>query len=110
EADVWLAARDMTPVQLFHWLGSAGTPGLWYFLLMPLSKLGLPYVSMTLLHAMIAIVVAALIAFRSPFSRLLKTLILFSYPLAYEYSVVARSYVLTCLWLFLIAMQLRAER
>jgi len=35
EADVWLAARDMGPRELFHWLGGAGTPGLWYTLVMP---------------------------------------------------------------------------
>jgi hypothetical protein len=106
EADVWLAARDMTPLQLFRWLGGAGTPGLWYFLVMPLAKANLPYLSMTLLHATLATCVAWLIAFRAPFSRVLKSLLVFSYYFSYEFAVVARSYVLTVLLLFLIAIVL----
>lgn len=109
EADAWLAARDMSPIQLFHWLGGAGTPGLWYLLLMPLAKLGLPYISMSVLHACIAIAVAAVIAFCAPFPRLFKVLILFSYCVVYEYAVIARSYVITELLLLLIAMALCAR-
>jgi hypothetical protein len=110
EADAWLAARDMSPVELFHWLGGAGTPGLWYLLLMPLAKLGLPYQSMALLHAGLAIAVAAVIAFFAPFGRLFKALIIFGHYIAYEYAVVARSYVLTALLVFVIAMSLTAGR
>jgi hypothetical protein len=110
EADAWLAARDMTLSQLFHWLGGAGTPGLWYLLLMPLAKLGLPYQSMMLLHALLAIAVAALIAFFAPFPRLFKALIIFSHSIVYEYAIIERSYVLTTLLLLLIAMSLTARR
>lgn len=110
EADAWLAARDMTPAQLFHWLGGAGTPGLWYLLLMPLAKLGFPYSAMMLLHAGLAIAVAALIAFLAPFPRCIKCLTVFSYYFAYEYAVVARSYVLTILLLLLIVISLTRNR
>lgn len=109
EADAWLAVRDMGPGQLFHWLGPAGTPGLWYLLIMPLAKLGLPYMAMGMLHVGLAIVVVALIAFCSPFSRPIKVLIAFAYAFSYEYSIVRRSYVLTALLLFLLAMVLAAR-
>lgn len=109
EADVWLAARDMTPRQLFRWLGGAGTPGLWYVMLMPFAKLGFAYPTMTFLHAGLAIVTAALVAFCAPFSRLFKALYVFSYYMVYEYAVVARSYVLTVLLLVLLAMALTAK-
>jgi len=110
EADVWLAARDMSPAQLFRWLGGAGTPGLWYFMVMPLAKAGLPYGSMLFLHVAIAIAFAALIALLSPFPRLFKVLIIFSYYFLYEFAVVARSYGLTVLLLMLIAIALTAPR
>ncbi|HZK79524.1 MAG TPA: hypothetical protein VFC46_00615 [Humisphaera sp.] len=92
EADVWLAARDMTLGQLFHWLGASGSPGLWYLLLMPLAKLGFPYHAMIALHAPLAIAGAGAIAFWAPFPRIFKILIVFSYSLVFEYAVVARSY------------------
>src|SRR5690242_7219417 len=55
EADAWLAARDLPMGQWFSWLGGAGTPGLWYVLILPLARSGLPYLSMTLLHVGLAI-------------------------------------------------------
>jgi hypothetical protein len=110
EADPWLAARDMSLPELFGWLGPAGTPGLWYLLLMPLAKLGLPYVSMSLLHASLAIASAAVIAFAAPFPRIFKVLILFGKFLLYEYAIIARSYVLTLLLMMLIAVALTRQK
>ena len=109
EADAWLAARDMTPIKLFHWLGAAGTPGLWYVLLMPLAKLGAPYEAMTLLHVAISIATAALIARRAPFPPIFRLLIIFSYYFCYEYAVIARSYALTVLLMLLVAEVLTAR-
>jgi hypothetical protein len=48
-------------------------------------------------------VAATLFLLTAPFTRLTKVLALASYYLAYEYAVVARSYVLTALFLFLLA-------
>ena len=110
EADPWLAARDMSLPELFRWLGPAGTPGLWYLLLMPLAKLGLPYVSMSLLHASLAIAAAGVIAFFAPLPRIFKVLILFSRFLLYEYAIIARSYVLTFLLLMLIAVVMTRQK
>src|SRR6185437_15407066 len=74
-----------------------------------LAKSGLPVESMTLLHVSFAICVAGLIAFASPFTRVIKTLLVFSYYISYEFAVISRSYVLTIVLLFLIAIVLRSR-
>ena len=102
EADVWLATRDMPPRALFTWLGAVGSPGLWYAIVMSLSRTGMPYLSMTIVHALLAVAVAAWIAFRAPFPRTLRCLLVFSYHFVYGYAVVARSYVLTVLFLLIL--------
>jgi hypothetical protein len=110
EAQVWLAVRDMSPRQLFPWLGASGTPGLWYLIVMPLAKSGLPYLSMSLVHGALAVAVAWVIAYAAPFSRILRCLLIFSYLFAYEYAVVARPYVLTSLILLMIAAVMSRPR
>ncbi len=104
EADPWLAARDMNLAQLFRWFHYAGTPSLWYLVLMPAAKLGLPYFSMQLIHALIAIAVAALVLVFAPFGRVVRLLLIFSSPLGYEYAIVARNYALIALFMVLIAV------
>lgn len=108
EADVWLAARDMTVTDAIpRWTAHEGSPGLWFLLLKTLTALNLPYVSMTLLHVALAWAAAAVLIFAAPFTRLTKLLLLSSYFLAYEYAVIARSYVLTVLLLFIAASAFR---
>jgi hypothetical protein len=65
---------------------------------------------MTIVHALLAVCVAGVVAFLAPFSRLTRALIVFSYHFVYEYAVIARSYVLTVLLLFLIAAVWRGRR
>ena len=40
EANVWLIARELSPLQLFKEIRYQGHPCLWYLLVMPLAKLG----------------------------------------------------------------------
>lgn len=104
EADVWLAARDMTLGQSIPaWTSHEGSPGLWLTLLHILNVLRLPYLSMTLLHVALAWAAAAVLTFYAPLTRLTKLLLLASYFLSYEYAIIARSYVLTVLLIFLAA-------
>src|SRR4051794_30392175 len=84
EADVWLAARDQSPLQLLRSLGGAGTPGLWYLLVMPLAKFGLPVVSMQVLHAALASAAVGLLIFFSPFPLWFSALFSCSYLMAFE--------------------------
>ena len=103
EADTWLYARDADLGTLFSRLRYIGSPGLWYVLLMPLAKSGLPYLSQSLFHLGLAAAAAALWLYRAPLPLRTRLLFLFSFFMAYEYAVVARSYVLSVLLLFVAA-------
>jgi hypothetical protein len=103
EADSWLVVRDAPISTILVWTRNAGTPALWYFALKPLIWLGLAYSSQQLLHLALAWAAAAVLLLRSPFTWITKILVLASYYVAYEYAVIARSYVLTILLSFLIA-------
>jgi len=112
EADAWLVVRDIDFAHFFDWTRHAGTPALWYGLLAPLARLGLPYESQKGLHLVVATAAMAIFAARAPLSRLTKVLAVFSYYFAYEYSVIVRSYALAILLVFAAAAlwRVRAER
>jgi hypothetical protein len=104
EAQAWLMARDLSFFELFvRYLRYEGTPGLWHLLLMGPAKLGLPYVSMSILSGLIATGGILLFLTRSKVPFVLRLLLPFSFILLYQYAVVARSYVLLPLLLFAIA-------
>jgi hypothetical protein len=100
EADAWLVVRDIHFSQFFDWTRHAGTPALWYGLLAPLARAGLPYASQKVLHLIVAIAAVSIFVARAPLSRLTKVLTVFSYYFAYEYSVIVRSYALAVLLTF----------
>ncbi len=103
EADAWLAARDAGASALWHFFHHGGTPGLWYALLIPLARGGAPYGAQEVLHGIIACASAAIVLFASPFPRIARVLLPFSYYFGYEYAVIARSYALSVLLLLIIA-------
>ena len=84
-------------------MGYEGTPALWHLLLFPLAKAGLPYVSMRILHLLIAVGAATVFLFAAPFPRWEKGLVIFGYFPLYEYNAIARNYALAVLLLFGIA-------
>jgi hypothetical protein len=112
EADAWLVVRDVDLARFFDWSRHAGTPTLWYGLLAPLARAGLPYASQQWLHLVIASAAMVILVARAPMSRLTKVLAVFSYYFAYEYSVIVRSYALAILLIVAAAAlwQRRAER
>jgi hypothetical protein len=101
EADTWLVARDLTLAQMWKLGPYVGTPLFWHVLEVPFAKAGLSYGWEEVLHWPLAAGMAALIAFRAPFSWRVRGLWLFSYFFVFEYAVVARGYALTCLLIFL---------
>lgn len=104
EAQAWLIVRDSPNISsMIRLMGYEGTPALWYFILFPLVKLGLPYFSMAILHFLIALSVVIIFISRAPLPKSQKFLFIFGYYIFYEYSIIARSYVLSVLFLFLIA-------
>ena len=103
EAQAWLIARDLNIISIFKQMGYEGSPALWHMLLVPLAKSGLPYISESILHLVIAVAAVTVFILYAPFSKVTKVLFIFSYYMAYEYSIIARNYNLTILLLFLIA-------
>jgi hypothetical protein len=102
EADAWLAARDLPLSQMVpDWTAHAGTPVLWYLILKTIIYSGLPYLAETIINLLFAWAAAAVLVFAAPFTRLTKILFLGSYFFAYEYAVIARSYALAILLIFL---------
>ena len=96
EAQAWLIARDASPVELFtHVVRYEGHPPLWFLILAIPAKLGLPYWTMKVVAALCGATTVLLLLYAFPRVPLyLRVLAPFAFFLAYQYTVVARSYVL----------------
>ena len=104
EAHAWLLGRDTTLWDLLaHRLHYEGTPGLWHALLWLVSHAGLPFAYLWLVSGALACIGAWIILTRAPFPYWLRVGIVFSYFLAYQYAIVARSYALDLVVIPLIA-------
>ena len=108
EIQAWLLARDSADVfELFHNLKYEGHPGLWYLLLMPVTRLTNSPVGMQILHLMIATTTIFIVAKYAPFSTLQKSLFAFGYFPLYEYGVKSRNYALGLLFVVVTCVLLR---
>lgn len=95
EAQAWLIARDATFNDLFaERLAYEGHPPLWYLILAVPAKLHWPYESLQIVAALIATAAVALLQRQTRVPLALRVLLPFTFYFAYQYSVVARSYVL----------------
>lgn len=103
EADTWLMVRDCTFPQLLKLMPYAGTPGLWYLILWPFAQWGLPFITINIVCAIFGIASIAILMLCSPFGFVTNSLIAFSYLFSYEYPVLARSYQLSILLIFILA-------
>lgn len=105
EAQAWLLARDSSFLDIWkRLLHYEGTPGLWHSLLYAASRLGFPYQGLSFLSATFGVVAAYFVFRYAPFALPIRTLLPFTYFLAYQYAVVARSYCLLPPLLFAIAV------
>jgi hypothetical protein len=105
EAEAWQLARTLSLPSLFQtYIRCEGAPGLWHFLLWVLVRLHIGYAGLHWICGAIAAGATALLVFKSPFPRYLKLALPFTYFLLFQYAVVARSYVLVPLLLYLIAL------
>ena len=110
KAQAWLIARDCSFSQLFsEVLRYEGHPALWYLILKIAITCGLPYEALGLLGGAIATVGIGVFLAKSPLPKLLTALFPFTFFLAYQYAVVARSYVLMPLFLFAVAILARRK-
>ena len=112
EAQVWCLVRDMNFTDLFAATRIEGHPILWYFLLLPLAKFGLPVESMQFVSFALIGSAVAFMLLKSPFSNLEKVLVALSAGILYFLPVIARNYALIPLAIFLVAYlyQKRSEK
>ena len=105
EAQAWQMARSTGFLQLFRTaIHYELTPGLWQALLWPLAHLHMDYAALPWFSALIAVCGVAALVFASPLPLALRLLLPFTYFFAYQYSVIARNYVLFAPILFLLAV------
>ncbi len=108
EAQAWQLARNVSVFDLFRtYLRYEGSPGLWHFLLAILGKLHVSYTGMHWVTAAIALAAVALLVLYAPFPRYIRLALPFTFYLAFQYAVIARSYSLAPLLLFAIALAWR---
>lgn len=104
EAQAWQLARSLPLSDLFKtYIRFEGTPGLWHFLLWTLNRAQVSYNGMHWICGAIALTACSLLVLASPLPRYLRLVLPFTYFLLFQYAVIARSYVLAPLLLFLIA-------
>jgi hypothetical protein len=103
EAQAWLIARDLDLWGIFKQMSYEGHLPLWHMLLFPFAQTGSSYLFEFIIHLGLAIICVAVFLWQAPFSKLTKFLFVFSYYMAYEYSIIARNYNISILLLFLLA-------
>lgn len=110
EAQAWQLARTLSLHDLFiKYIRYEGSPGLWHFLLWLMIRAHVSYLGLHWICGGIALAGIACFVLTSPFPRYLRLLLPFTYFLLFQYVVVARSYVLVPLILFVIAWRWKAN-
>ncbi len=94
EAQAWLIVRDTSFTELLSILRTEGHPPLWYLLIMPLVKTGMPYDAQNWVSAVIMTGAVYILLFRTNLPIIIKILLPFSFFFLYEYAFFARSYCL----------------
>jgi hypothetical protein len=104
EAQAWLIARDASPWTILTTIARhEGSPALWHLLLWGVQRAGLPYALFWTVSAALCLAGAAIVLYRAPFPLWLRAGVAFSYFVAYQFALVARSYALDVLLLPAIA-------
>ena len=101
EAQAWLLARDTSMRDLLlRRLHYEGAPALWHTLLKCAIGLHLPYAGLNWIGGAFAVAGIFVFLRYSPFPRIFRWLLPFTFYLQYQYAVVARPYVLYPLLVF----------
>lgn len=104
EGQAWLLVGSLDLPSLFSQMKIEGHPALWYLLLLPFAKLGLPVIAERVISLTAVSIAAWLMLFRSPFPLPLSTVVLLSPLYLYYLPVIARSYAIGLLLILLIAV------
>lgn len=105
EAQAWMIARDASWRELlFEIPHYEGHPPFWHLILALFAKMGVPFeVGLRIPGAFFCITAVWVLLFRSPFPKVVKCLLPFTYYIFFRYSIVVRPYCMTMLGLFLVA-------
>ncbi len=101
-AQPWMIVRQLSLPEIFTQLKYEGHPCLWFMLLLPLAKTGLPFVSIIALSFVLVLAGLWLFLRLAPLTRLQKLIVVFSAAGMYYLPVVARSYSLVPLLMMLL--------
>lgn len=104
EAQGWLIARDSPSLfSVVRQMGREGTPGLWFYMAYALGRAGLPFRAAQLMSFLTILCVVVIVLRRAPFPPFHRIAFVFGYYVLYEYSVFARTYGLSVLFLTIAA-------
>lgn len=110
EAQAWELAKSNTLKSLFvTYIHYEGSPGLWHTFLWVLSRLGTTYNGMHWVAGLVSVAAMILVVTAAPFPFPFRLLLPFTYFFVFQYSVVARSYVLFPVVLFALAYVWRSR-
>ncbi len=103
EAQAWCIVRDLGFFDIYQMSRIEGHPMLWYLILMPFAKSGLPIISMQFTSWILVLTSVIFFVFKSPFNYVQKILVTFSAGMIYFLPVIARNYALIPIFIFLLA-------
>jgi hypothetical protein len=107
-AHAWLISCNSPGLkELILQMRYESAPGLWQILIYPFAKSGFPYSFVPLLNLIFVLAAVGVFLRFSCFSIPEKALFVFGYYIFFEYSLIPRNYILTVLFLFLIAAAYR---
>ncbi len=109
EAQAWEIGRTATFREMLTVLPhTEGHPPLWSLILSIPAKLGIPYlIGLKGVSFIISMLIVALIVFKSPFPKIIKYMLPFTYFIFYQYGVISRTYCVLELACVLIAITYR---
>ncbi len=112
EAQAWLIARDASWTELFFTIPHyEGHPPFWHLILAVFAKSGVPFeLGLRIPGALFCITSVWLIVFKSPFPKIVRCLLPFTYYIFFRYSVVVRPYCMTMLGFCLVAMAYKSRK
>lgn len=103
EAQAWCLVRDLSVGKIFAQLKIEGHPALWFLVILPFAKLGLPIETLSVITLAIILTAAYVLLRKAPFPYWIKTLVMFSSVMLYYNSTITRVYALVVLIVFCIA-------
>jgi len=111
EAQAWLIARDSSLLDIFlKRLHYEGTPGLWHLFLWTLVRCHLSFAGMHWATALVGVAGVFVLLRYAPFPAWLRATLPFTFPLLFQTSVIARSYSMVPLLVFLTCCVLCSRR